>query len=92
MTIPSVAARAGDPPSDSRPLVGQANWEQTLSEVERIRALVINLHRLLQGTPAVHLVSTPIENIHRSLDRLQAGTQPPPQPPATLHIPPPPSH
>ncbi|MBN8871408.1 MAG: hypothetical protein J0H67_01100 [Rhodospirillales bacterium] len=42
----------------------------TLGEVERLRALVMNLHGLLRGTQAAHLANQPIEAIHRSLDRI----------------------
>jgi hypothetical protein len=48
-------------PTDSR----------TLSEVDRIRALVMNLHGMLRGTAAAHLLGGPIEAIHRSLDRIE---------------------
>ncbi len=43
----------------------------TMGEVERIRALVMNLHGMLRGTDAAHLADRPIENIHRSLDRIE---------------------
>ncbi len=52
----------------------QAN-ARTLTEVERIRALVMNLHGMLRGTDAAHLANLPIENIHRSLDRLEDAAQ-----------------
>ena len=43
---------------------------RALDEVERLRALVMNLHGMLCGTQAAHLAAKPIEAIHRSLDRL----------------------
>lgn len=43
---------------------------RALGEVERVRALVMNLHGMLRGTQAAHLATKPIEEIHRALDRL----------------------
>ncbi len=48
---------------------------RTLGEVERIRALVMNIHGMLRGTDAARRVDEPIENIHRALDRLEEAVQ-----------------
>lgn len=51
-----------------------ADWrftDRTASEAERIRALIMNIHSMLRGTEAAHLVAGPIEDIHRSLDRIE---------------------
>src|SRR4051812_24381743 len=44
---------------------------QTAAESERIRALIMNIQALLRKTDMAHLVAGPIEQIHRSLDRIE---------------------
>lgn len=63
MTYPSADRQASDP---------------LLGEAERIRAMVMNIHALLRGTDAAHLVDPSIETIHRALDRIEeaAGHRP----------------
>lgn len=39
------------------------------AESERIRAMIMNIHGMLQGTDAAHSVAVPIEHIHCALDR-----------------------
>jgi len=47
----------------------------TLREVERIRALVMNLHAMLRRTDAARLADIPIEHIHRSLDLIEEAAK-----------------
>lgn len=47
----------------------------TLREVERIRALVMNMHGMLRRTDAARLAEMPIEHIHRSLDLIEDAMQ-----------------
>jgi hypothetical protein len=52
--------------------IGAPNADgQTAAEFAQIRALVMNVHGILQGTDVAHLVAAPIEHIHRSLDRIE---------------------
>jgi hypothetical protein len=48
---------------------------QAGAEFAQIRAFVMNIHNLLQGTNAAHLVAVPIEHIHRSLDRIEQSVE-----------------
>jgi DDE superfamily endonuclease len=48
---------------------------QTAAEFAQIRALVMNVHSVLRGTEAAHLVTGPLEHIHRSLDRIEQSVE-----------------
>jgi hypothetical protein len=58
------------------PAIGAPHSDsEAAAEFAQIRTFVTNIHDLLRGTNAAHLVAAPIEHIHRSLDRIEQSVE-----------------